>query len=569
MANELTPTSRWTASQTRAQYAAIARLRWRITVNQFRKKGGGGEMAGRIIIGLFFCVFAGGAMFFAASMSYLAAGNGRLNRFDLVLWGIFVFCQFVNIQIGQPGTVFDPTQLIRFPMRASNYIVIRLFFGLLSPGNVVGALLSFAAAVGITIAIPSLWLYALISLSIFAITNALFSRMIFAWVDRWLSTRRAREVFTALIFIVSIGFQYLNFMFNPAYGHGSQHHVSSQRVSGALFFYHRAQPYIHPLPPGLIASSLVAASHGNIMAFVEFSAACALFAAAFFAIFAWRIGVEFRGENLTDAANAVSTKPKTTPAQRHELTTASTTTTKRTLLPNAVAAVIGKEFMQIRRNTGVFYGLIAPIVLVFIFAGRWASHSNASWVFPAALVYTMFGIAPLSYNAFGLEGAGVQFYFMAPTPLRDVFLAKNIVNFALAAIEIAVVAIVISYIATPPTITMLLSAILWCAATLLLTTAIGNRRSVTAPKKIDLGRTASKQASPVSSLISFGILLGSGGLGAGCLLLALYFNQLWTLVPFFAALAAGAFFLYLQGLRSIDSFALANRDQLFEVLCKQ
>jgi len=36
----------WTAAQTRAQYGAISRLRWRIFVNQFKKKGGAGERLG-------------------------------------------------------------------------------------------------------------------------------------------------------------------------------------------------------------------------------------------------------------------------------------------------------------------------------------------------------------------------------------------------------------------------------------------------------------------------------------------------------------------------------------------
>ena len=222
-----------------------------------------------------------------------------------------------------------------------------------------------------------------------------------------------------------------------------------------------------------------------------------------------------------------------------------------------------------RRNTGIFFCLIAPVAFVFIFAGKLATRSNASWVFPAALAYTLMGIAPVSYNSFGLEGAGAQFYFMAPIRLRDVFLAKNIVNFALAFIEIAAVFAIISYVALPPSPTVIAAAFLWAAATLMLSTTLGNRRSIMAPKKIDLGRTASKQASPLSGLISMGVLLGSAAIGAGFLLLAIYLNALWLLLPILLAFALGALFLYLQGLGAIDSYALANRDTLFEELCKK
>jgi len=567
MANELAPNRNWTSSQTRAQFSAIARLRWRITVNQFKRKGGAGELVGQILMYLLFAGVAFGLMFFAGSMAMLAARSGHLNRIDLVLWGIFALCQLTNIQIGQPGTVFDPTQLIRFPMRMSTYINIRLFFGLLSPANILGALLSFAAAAGITLAIPSLWFYAFASMSIFALTNALFSRMLFAWVDRWLSTRRAREVFTGCIFAFSIGIQWLNFTFNPAYGHHKHSTNAMAHINAAVSFYHHAQPIIGAFPPGLIATSLVSANQGHLLMFLVFEAGCSLFALFFFAIFAWRMSIEFRGENLSDVANAVSTKPK--PIARHATFTPQTSSQRGFTLPSTIAAVIGKEFLQVRRNTGIFYGMIAPVAFVFIFAGKLATRSNASWVFPAALAYTLMGIAPLSYNSFGLEGAGAQFYFMAPIRLRDVFLAKNIVNFALAFIEITAVFAIISYVALPPSPTVIVAAFLWAAATLMLSTTLGNRRSIMAPKKIDLGRTASKQASPLSGLISIGVLLGCSAIGGSFLLLALYLNALWLLLPILLAFALGALFLYMHGLGAIDSYALANRDTLFEELCKK
>ena len=40
----------WTAAQSRAQFAALAKLRWHIFRNAFRRKGGGGELAARIIL---------------------------------------------------------------------------------------------------------------------------------------------------------------------------------------------------------------------------------------------------------------------------------------------------------------------------------------------------------------------------------------------------------------------------------------------------------------------------------------------------------------------------------------
>ena len=43
-------TQPWTAAQSRAQFAALAKLRWYIFRNAFRRKGGGGELAARILL---------------------------------------------------------------------------------------------------------------------------------------------------------------------------------------------------------------------------------------------------------------------------------------------------------------------------------------------------------------------------------------------------------------------------------------------------------------------------------------------------------------------------------------
>ena len=190
----------------------------------------------------------------------------QLGSIELLLWITFAFCQLLNIQLGQAGTTFDPTELIRFPLRVRDYIYIRLCFGLLTPANVIGTLMSASIALGVIVMAPGLWLYAIVGLAVFAAANVLFSRMIFAWVDRWLATRRAREVFTGLVFAVSIGAQWANFTFNPAYNHGHSSSISPQKLAFALNIVHHVQPFLAWLPPQITAASLVAASHAGASA---------------------------------------------------------------------------------------------------------------------------------------------------------------------------------------------------------------------------------------------------------------------------------------------------------------
>ena len=45
-----TETANWSPAQSSAQYRAIAWLRWRIAINQFRRKGSTGDLLARFII---------------------------------------------------------------------------------------------------------------------------------------------------------------------------------------------------------------------------------------------------------------------------------------------------------------------------------------------------------------------------------------------------------------------------------------------------------------------------------------------------------------------------------------
>jgi ABC-2 type transport system permease protein len=102
----------------------------------------------------------------------------------------------------------------------------------------------------------------------------------------------------------------------------------------------------------------------------------------------------------------------------------------------------------------------------------------------------------------------------------------------------------------------------------MISTLVGNLRSITTPKKVNPQRTMNKQVSQLSALIGMGILMASAIVAAIPVGLAIYFHVTWPLVPLFAVLACVALFFYERSLRSIETFALNHRDQLFEELCK-
>ena len=588
------PNDLWTSTQTRAQFAAIAWLRWRIFANSFRRKGSTGELIGIIITYPIAACLALAPVLGSGFGAYLFTTHHHPSRISWLLWAIFILCQLLNIQLGQPGTTFDPTQLIRFPMRLRSYTAVRLFFGLLSPANVVGTLMSLAVAVGIIAAAPALWLYALIALAVFAATNVLFSRMIFAWIDRWLSTRRAREVFTAIIFAGSLGIQWANFKFNPAYNrhqpltynlaqqHAAQQHAAQQHAAWLGHLYQHAQPWLAAMPPELASTSLIKAAQHALPAFAGYTLAAALYGALFLLIFAMRMRTEFRGENLSDAARTASPKPTKRaalePATTHAPNTFSPAVSSTQATPatpptdgtsSLIANIIGKEVLYVRRNTGILYGLIMPIFLVLIFISKFAASSGSRWAFPAAVAYTLLAICPLSYNSFGFEAAGAQLYFLAPIRMRDVFLAKNLLSVLMALLEMALIFAIVTYMSGLPSLKIALASVLWAIGTIAINLILGNRRSLSSPKKIDVQKMSRRQASQLSAFISMGILLVSSGLAAGLYALCFWQHQMWAVVPIFAIFAAVCISLYLRSLNSIERHALDHREELFTELCKQ
>lgn len=559
--------ARWTAAQTRAQFGAITRLRWQMYLNGFRRKGGKSDLAATLTIAPFALMIIGGLSFGAGATACWAAVTGHLDRVSWVLWAIFLLSQLANLNLGQPGTTFDPKQLIRFPMGAWSYTAVRLFFGILAPGNLIVTLMSLAAAVGVTIAKPALAGWAFIAMAVFAVVNVLFTRMIFAWVDRWLSTRRAREAFTALIFLISIAAQGLNFAYNPAY---HNRRVDLRKIEAVQSTLTKVERYVRVLPPELAGRSVAAAAQGRVTTFAMMNLASAAWGCVFLLVFAQRMRTEYRGENLSDPANVVRAAKVERPDLTHPAPAAAFVAAS--ARPADVTRVVAaKELLYLRRNTGLFYGLIMPLLMVLIFAGRWSTRWSAhgATVVMAALAYGLIGVFPMAFNTFGLDGTGAQTYFFTPVRLREVLVGKNVLCAGLALGETVAILGVLSYTGKTPSAVVIVSGMLWMATTLLIELTVGNYMSIRSPKRIDPGRTAQKQARPASALLSMGIVLTSGLVGGLVTYLAGLGNLNWIVPIVFAGTAIAAAWVYLENLNKLDAYGWLHRDALFEELQKK
>ena len=548
------------------QFQAVAELRWRLFRNGFRRKGNKGEMVARVVVmplaGLLLLLPVAACF----GLSYAAVRSGRVAALEVIFTAVFVLQVLVSIQISPPQLSFAPESLIRFPLSFPRYLTIRLFLGLLSTSTVVGTLCLLAGAAGATVAQPRLAAVAFGAALGLAVTNMLFTRMVFAWVDRWLATRRAREVFTLLIFAFSIGVQYVNVTVNNL-GHRDSHAQQLEKISAAMSLYRHAQYYVIVLPPGMAGAAIGSFSRGATGLAAAEIGAVLLYAVAFLGVFGWRLEREYRGENLSEGSVPRERKDGRL-LEPARLRAAGTLWDAWRGSP-VLGACVQKEWIYLRRNLSQFYGLMAPLVMVFLFAGRMGNVSRGGMVLPAGAAYALLGIAALAYNLFGADAGGVQFYFLAPVEMRTVVLAKNLFGFCLAALQVLLLYAVLLFTTGAPPLPITLGTVCWVVFAALLNATIGNVRSITAPKKMDPGRVARKQASPLSALISVGTMLGAAALGAGLLALATLLGRPWLPVPVLLACDVGAGLLYVAGLSRVDDIAWSHRETFLEELSKE
>jgi ABC-2 type transport system permease protein len=570
------------------QLLAIAWLRWRMFANGFRRQAASGKTAG-FILSILLRMFLWPILAFwvigpaagAGFLAWRAIAHHHPERLIPLLAGIAILWQFISVNgasMAATLSTFDPASLLRFPLRFPRYLVLRLLLGLLTPSTMVGCLALFAAALGIAIADSSLAAAAFFVLAIYAALNIFFSRMIAVWLERWLATRRAREIFGVLMAILIIAIQYFNFgrvKFRRPTGHPAHTTTNSWLLNFLNGNYH----FLNWLPPAFAANSIILAAHpfARMPALAAQFAALLAWTALFLAAFAFRLHKQFLGEYISEGAPrtaAVIAAPRThprppTPAPAGVFDQQLATNNQQLLSPS-VAACLRKEWVYLRGNSNQIIAMLTPLVFVFLFAkGMLARHP--SYLLTGAIGYSMLGLLAALYNIFGADGAGVQLYLLAPVRLRDVILAKNIASLALLGAEAVLAWCVVAAVATVPIpLSTQISTFLWVIFMLFANLTLGTLRSIQAPRKITLAqarRMRSPTAGKTSGLLVLAILFGSILLQVPVTLICRHFHNPWLAVVIFAPLAAVAVAAYALLLADADRLILTHRDTFAQELC--
>jgi ABC-2 type transport system permease protein len=540
----------------RAQYTALARMRWSIFRNTIRTTRGALELGARIATTLLFSFVGLGLAVGLGAGAYAMVSHGGWKFLPILFWVVFILWQLLPVTIASFQQQFDIAGLLRFPVSFGTFFLLNLLFGLIDASTVVGAACCTGLWIGITIARPDMSGWAALAILAFAAFNVLLVRAIFAWIERWLAQRRTREIVMAIFFALMLALQLLN----PAVNGGPDKlKMTAERRTTAMHWLHDANAVQRWLPPGIAVLAMREGDRGRPLEALGALGVLGVFAFATGGALAARLRAEYRGENLGEAPSRTKVENSRRGAW---------------LLDGSgpMAAVFEKELRTLLRAIPLLYQVGSPAVVVFVLAGLNRNRSTGATHLPMGLLlslaYVIVGFTQLIYNNLGAEGPGIQLLFLSPTPIRTVMLAKNLFHGALAMIDAVLVSLVACWRFGIPAPDAIAASAAWVLFALPLHLAAGNAFSILMPYKINLGRMGKQKGSQANALLSLLVQAVTMGVGVGVFALCAWGGRLWLAAPIFLVMAAGAVFAWMQVLGRVDAMANARRDELISTLVK-
>ena len=537
-------------NRTADQLRLIAELRWRLFVNSLRSRGGKADLAGRAVAGVF---IGTGALVMGVLLgigSWAAFHQHLPLALHAELWLVFLVWQLLPVFITGFGAQADLGLLLRFPLRYSAFVALTVAYGIADPVSVAAFFWLTMILAGIAVAAPGALLWAVPAFVVFAATNLLLSRAIFAWLDRWLAQRRTREILGIGFFLLLMSFQ----LIRP---------LSERWGKRALPALSQLAPIERPFPPGLVASAIQSGHSG--------APGRALLALggllAFSAIVGWllsiRLRAQYRGENLSEGPREYTGEGVATPHRSWQLAG----------LSPQLAALVEKDLRYFLRNTTQYLNLAVPLILVFVFSLNGAIGTRHSFLgggvfFPISVGYCVLVLSNFVYNSLGYDGAGVAMLLAAPIRFREVLLSKNLLHGVLVAIEILLVSALLWFLSGPPPAVIAALTLAGAVFVIFLNFAAGNLMSLYFPKRLQFGTMRRQNASGVAAVVTICVPATAMGIAAGVYILCKWAGHPdWAVVPLLG-LAGVALVVYRRVLSAVSAIADKKRDVLMAELGK-
>jgi ABC-2 type transport system permease protein len=561
----------------RAQYAALAGLRWRLWINGLRSNQGAIELGARTISFVFYALVG---LVLGAGMgagAYALASNGMWTFLPILFWVLFVLWQVFPVMLASFQEQFDLAALLRFPVSFATFFLLYVVFGLADTSTVLGGLCCLGLWTGITLVRPELILWTTFGVAGFAAFNILLVRAILAWIDRWLAQRRTREIVGAIFMLLLLSLQLLNPALRQKRHPQAQNH--EEQAEGYARMGTELAPWLKTadavqkwLPPGLAGVAVGQAAERRTVPALGALGALGLWVLGAGGLLAVRLRAAYRGENLGEAPSRkkIAKDAGVSAPVQSGLTQQANLGRLRGSGP--IAAMMEKELRTVLRSPPLLYALGVPVLMAFIFGGLFRNGSSGAALLPMALplcfAYVLLGFTQMIYNNLGAEGAGIQLLFLSPTPIRTVLLAKNLFHAMLFGLVALVAGLLISLRVGSPDSMVVAATVCWALFALPINMAGGNVISLTMPYRINLGRLTRQRGSQANNLLSLLVQLAALAISAAVFWACRAAGRLWLTVPVFLILALGAILVWLRMLRNADAMANARRDSLIATLMK-
>jgi ABC-2 type transport system permease protein len=477
----------------------------------------------------------------------------------LVLWPIFFFWEVFPVMATAFTNNPDSAELLRFPLNYSSFFLIRLAYGLCDPASALGCLALLGVLLGVTIAHPILFPWALLALGTFALFNLILMQTVFAWLERWLAQRRTREIMGVLFILVMLSFQLIGPMMQRV------EKKPRPEVRRAIQIITEVQAV---LPPGLAADAIAQTSRSQFL--IGFTSLLFLGAltAGVGSLLHIRLRAQFRGENLSEAAARLVVTQTQGLQVGWNLSGFS----------QPVAAVFEKEVRYLARSGPMLLTLIMPIFMLLVFrmggARSGLPHQpnmfarTPDLAFPGAAAYALLVLTNLVFNSFGGDGAGVQFFYASPTSFRQIMLGKNLLHLSILLANTTLAWIAVSSFYGTPHLAVTIATFAGLLFAAPLNFAAGDLLSIYSPKKRDFATFGRQNASQTTVLASLGVQAVIVGIGFAAFAIARMYENLWIAAALFLVLAAISIPVYIMVLRRIDGIAIQRRETLLAELCR-
>jgi ABC-2 type transport system permease protein len=230
-----------------------------------------------------------------------------------------------------------------------------------------------------------------------------------------------------------------------------------------------------------------------------------------------------------------------------------------------------KEARALRRTLPLLWALGAPILTVLVMASLLRNNAIGSsfpFALPLYVAFALMGFTQLFSNNLGAEGAGIQLLFLTPTPIRTVFLAKNLFHALLFCLDAVLVGgLAILRMGAPQSVVVAATAA-WVLFALPCCLAVGNIFSLRMPFRIHPGRIKRQRGSQANALSSMALLLAVMAVGLGIFWLGWALEAPWLAVLLLLLAAAAAIRVWLYGLHGVAALANQRRDTLLQTLMK-